>query len=168
VLLTVPRLGERAVQSGGEHADPREDERERDELERRQRHELEQIDDGRRDERAPEDVREHHEGARVVAAAHDHRDEHAEEREDDAVGGTLVHELVDVHREETHARQMSPRAGQQHADLARPLGAAQVLQGVHVAAHLQREPEEQHPDQDHRRVERMTREVVERAQFAEL
>ena len=166
--MPMPRLGEGAVQPPREHTDPREDERERDELECGQRHELEQVHDGRGHEGAAQDIGEHHQARRVVAPAHDDRDEHAEEREDDAVGGAFVHELVDVHREESDCRQVRARACQQHADLARALGAPQVLQGVHVTSDLQREPEEQHPDHDHRGVEGVSREIAERPQLAEL
>lgn len=159
---------EHAVQPDREHPDPREDECERDEFEGRERHALEDEDDRRRHERAAEDVREQHEARRVVPAAHDDGDEHTEEREDDAVGGALVQELVDVDGEESHGGEVGAGAAQQNADLAGALGSAQVLESMHVAAHLQREAEEQHADDDHGEVERVSGEVAERAELAEL
>ncbi|QAY59874.1 hypothetical protein ET475_07630 [Microbacterium protaetiae] len=159
---------EHAVQARGEHAEPREDQGERQKLERRERHAVEQVHDRRDHQRAAQQVGEHHQTRRIVPAADDDGDQNAQEREDDAVGGALVQELVDIDREEPDTGQMSTRAGEQHTQLAGTGNAAQVLQGVHLVAHLQGEAEKEHSHHCHRQVEGVSGEVAEGAELAEL
>jgi hypothetical protein len=154
--------------AAGEHREPAEDQAEVDHLEEREvddageeqphRHHQHDARDGRG---APE--RAHH-----VASQHEHRHDDDEERYDDAESRAFVQELIDVDRHHPDAGEK--RSGREHRAEEDARRAPPTKGGEHQQFAPQEHDREHHPGagDDERRVEGNPREVVERAQRAEV
>lgn len=160
---------DRAVQASGEDADPREDQREGDDLEAG---EVEKADHEHRDrsgETESDRPRGDDETLRDVAAADHGDDEDREEREHETRRGAIVQPRVGVHRDHADRGEVDADRHLEQDEDAGPLRHALVRgQRLQIQPHSDGEDDDEHARRDQRAVEHVAGEARDGPQFAEV